>query len=76
MCILPRLKIIHFNPSRTLLKELMFTFMMNLSSNSSKENGKRKDKDYRCSYCEKVFDSQDLRGHQREHEVEIKRRIN
>lgn len=49
---------------------------MNLSSNSSKENGKRKDKDYRCSYCEKVFDSQDLRGHQREHEVEIKRRIN
>ena len=53
MCILPRLKIIHFNPSRTLLKELMFTFMMNLSSNSSKENGKRKEKGYHCSYCEK-----------------------
>ncbi|KAL5140869.1 hypothetical protein HKD37_09G024318 [Glycine soja] len=57
----------------TLLKELMFTFMMNLSSNSSKENGKRKEKGYHCSYCEKAFEnSQVLGDHQRLYEVEIK----
>ncbi|RZB90439.1 uncharacterized protein LOC114425652 isoform X1 [Glycine soja] len=51
----------------------MFTFMMNLSSNSSKENGKRKEKGYHCSYCEKAFEnSQVLGDHQRLYEVEIK----
>ncbi|RDY02809.1 hypothetical protein CR513_13686, partial [Mucuna pruriens] len=73
MGILPHLKMIHFNYFRSLLKVLIFTSMMNFSSTSDKGNAKGKEKGYKCSYCEKVFDNyQGLGGHQRVHESKIK----
>ncbi|KAK7331378.1 hypothetical protein VNO77_25601 [Canavalia gladiata] len=50
---------------------------MNFSSASDKENAKKKEKDYNCSCCERVFGNYQAAGeHQRAHHAEMMQHIN